>query len=68
MQLLRRTTRTLNLTDTGRSFYEHAARILADLDEAREVVAKSSDLQEFEPADRNRWEEQYQNSKALFST
>jgi rhamnulokinase len=41
---------------------------LADLDEAREVVAKSSDLQEFEPADRNRWEEQYQNSKALFST
>ncbi len=34
VQLLRRTTRTLNLTDTGRSFYEQSARILADLEEA----------------------------------
>jgi DNA-binding transcriptional LysR family regulator len=38
VQLLRRTTRTLNLTDTGRSFYEHAARILADLDEAESAA------------------------------
>ena len=38
VQLLRRTTRTLNLTDTGRSFYEHSARILADLDEAESAV------------------------------
>ena len=38
VQLLRRTTRSLNLTDTGRSFYEHSARILADLDEAESAV------------------------------
>ena len=40
VQLLRRTTRSLNLTDTGRSFYEHSARILADLD----VAANGEDL------------------------
>ena len=38
VQLLRRTTRRLNLTETGRSFYEHSARILADLDEAEAAV------------------------------
>jgi DNA-binding transcriptional LysR family regulator len=38
VQLLRRTTRTLNLTDTGRSFYEHSARILADLEEAESAA------------------------------
>lgn len=38
VQLLRRTTRKLNLTDTGRGFYEHSARILADLDEAEAAV------------------------------
>jgi DNA-binding transcriptional LysR family regulator len=38
VQLLRRTTRKLNLTHTGRSFYEHSARILADLDEAEAAV------------------------------
>jgi DNA-binding transcriptional LysR family regulator len=38
VQLLRRTTRTLNLTDTGQSFYEHSARILADLEEAESAV------------------------------
>lgn len=41
VQLLRRTTRTLNLTDTGRSFYEHGARILADLDEAEAAVQQA---------------------------
>lgn len=40
-QLLRRTTRRLNLTDTGRSFYERCARILADLDEAESAVAQA---------------------------
>ena len=40
VQLLRRTTRRLNLTDTGRSFYEHSARILADLEEAEAAVAQ----------------------------
>jgi len=38
VQLLRRTTRVLNLTQTGRSFYEHSTRILADLDEAEAAV------------------------------
>jgi DNA-binding transcriptional LysR family regulator len=38
VQLLRRTTRTLNLTDTGQSFYEHGARILADLEEAESAA------------------------------
>lgn len=38
VQLVRRTTRKLNLTDTGQSFYEHSARILADLDEAESAV------------------------------
>ncbi|MDJ0750764.1 MAG: LysR family transcriptional regulator [Woeseiaceae bacterium] len=38
VQLLQRTTRVLNLTDTGKSFYEHSARILADLDEAEAAV------------------------------
>ena len=38
VQLLQRTTRRLNLTDTGRSFYERCARILADLDEAEAAV------------------------------
>ena len=36
VELLRRTTRRLDLTDTGRGFYERSARILADLDEADE--------------------------------
>ena len=38
VQLLRRTTRVLNLTETGQSFYDHSARILADLDEAEAAV------------------------------
>jgi len=38
VQLLQRTTRRLNLTDTGLSFYERCARILADLDEAEAAV------------------------------
>jgi len=40
VQLLRRTTRKLNLTDTGQSFYQHSARILADLEEAETAVAQ----------------------------
>ena len=41
VQLLRRTTRRLDLTDSGRSFYERSARILADLEEAESAVAQS---------------------------
>ena len=38
-QLLRRTTRSLNLTDTGQAFYDRSVRILADLEEAESAVA-----------------------------
>jgi DNA-binding transcriptional LysR family regulator len=38
VQLLRRTTRVLNLTEAGRGFYEHGKRILADLEEAEAGV------------------------------
>ena len=38
VQLIRRTTRRLNLTDSGRSFYERSTQILSDLDEAESAV------------------------------
>lgn len=41
VQLLRRTTRRLNLTDTGRSFYDRCQRILADLEEAEAAVSEA---------------------------
>ena len=41
VQLLQRTTRTLNLTETGQSFYERGARILADLDEAESAIQEA---------------------------
>lgn len=37
-QLLQRTTRKLNLTDTGRQLYERSTRILADLEELESAV------------------------------
>ena len=39
VQLLRRTTRRLSLTDSGRSFYARCVQILADVDEAENEVA-----------------------------
>ncbi|MEJ2179056.1 MAG: LysR family transcriptional regulator [Gammaproteobacteria bacterium] len=40
VQLFRRTTRQLNLTDSGKSFYERAIRILTDLEEAELAVSQ----------------------------
>ena len=42
VQLLQRTTRSLSLTSSGRQFYEHAVRILGELDEAEQAVSESS--------------------------
>jgi len=39
VKLLNRTTRRLNLTDSGRAFFERAGRILADLAEAEQAVS-----------------------------
>ncbi len=41
VQLFARTTRRLNLTDSGKSFYEHCVRILADLEEAESAVMQA---------------------------
>lgn len=40
VQLFRRTTRKLNLTDSGKSFYDRAIRILSDLEEAELAVSQ----------------------------
>ncbi len=40
VQLIRRTTRRLSLTESGSGFYERCTRILADLDEAESAVAQ----------------------------
>ncbi len=37
-RLLHRTTRTLSLTDVGRTYYEHAARAIAEVEEAEAAV------------------------------
>ena len=42
VQLLNRTTRRLNLTDSGRQFYDHCLRILSELNEAEQTVSSSS--------------------------
>jgi DNA-binding transcriptional LysR family regulator len=41
VQLFRRTTRTLSLTDTGASFHERCLRILADVEEAELAVSQA---------------------------
>jgi len=40
VQLIQRTTRSLTLTEAGRGYFERAARILADLDEAHQAVTQ----------------------------
>jgi DNA-binding transcriptional LysR family regulator len=37
-RLLQRTTRSVSLTDVGRLYYEHCARVVAELEEAEQVV------------------------------
>lgn len=39
VQLLNRTTRRINLTDSGRQFYQRCQRILADLDESEQQIS-----------------------------
>jgi DNA-binding transcriptional LysR family regulator len=39
-RLLQRTTRTLSLTDAGRTFYEYAARIVAETEDAERAVSR----------------------------
>ena len=40
VQLFRRTTRQLNLTDSGQSFYERVSQILEDLKEAEQAICQ----------------------------
>lgn len=39
-QLLQRTTRKLRLTDVGRTYYEHCARIVAEAEQAELAVTR----------------------------
>ncbi|MBM3347917.1 MAG: LysR family transcriptional regulator, partial [Betaproteobacteria bacterium] len=41
-RLLNRTTRRLSLTESGRAFYERTLQLLADLEEAEQLVAQST--------------------------
>jgi DNA-binding transcriptional LysR family regulator len=41
VSLIQRTTRRLNLTDSGRAYYERCVAILADLDEAESAVSQA---------------------------
>ena len=42
-RLLQRTTRKLSLTEVGQAFYEHAARVVAEAEEAERVVGGMQD-------------------------
>ncbi len=42
-RLLQRTTRKLSLTDVGRTYYEHSARIVAEVEDAERAVNRLSD-------------------------
>ncbi len=43
VQLLNRTTRRINLTDSGRQYYQRCQRILADLDETEQQISSEHD-------------------------
>ena len=42
-RLLQRTTRKLSLTDVGQTYYQHAARVVAELEEAELAVGRMQD-------------------------
>src|SRR5688572_28451226 len=42
-RLLQRTTRTLSLTDVGRTYYEYCLRIVAEIEEAERAVSQLQD-------------------------
>lgn len=42
-RLLQRTTRKLSLTDVGRTYYEHCARIVAEIEDAERAVSRLHD-------------------------
>src|SRR5688572_11188941 len=39
-RLLQRTTRKLSLTDVGRTYYDHCARIVAEIEDAERAVSR----------------------------
>jgi DNA-binding transcriptional LysR family regulator len=43
-RLLQRTTRKLGLTDVGQAFYQHAARVIAEVEEAERVVTRMQEM------------------------
>lgn len=43
-RLLQRTTRKLSLTDVGRTFYQHAARVVAEVEEAERAVSRLQEV------------------------
>jgi len=43
-RLLQRTTRKLSLTDVGQAFYQHAARVVAEAEEAEHVVNRMQEV------------------------
>lgn len=42
-RLLQRTTRSLSLTDAGRAYYQHAARIVGEIEEAEQAIGRMQD-------------------------
>ena len=43
-RLLQRTTRKLNLTEVGQTYYQHAARIVAEVEEAEQAVSQMQEI------------------------
>ncbi len=43
-RLLQRTTRTLSLTDVGHAYYQHAQRVVQELDAAEQIVTRMQEI------------------------